>query len=172
MPRKFIKRFLPDPQTIKEHKNLRMFGSALHDPNLWHLNRRSVAVAFAIGMFMAFVPMPFQMVPAAAMAIYMRANLLISVALVWITNPVTMPPIFYFCYFIGTQVLGKKVNQFAFDVSWQWFSSELGRVWQPFLLGCLIMSTFFSIVGYLTIQGIWRWHVAREWQKRKLRKNK
>jgi uncharacterized protein (DUF2062 family) len=170
MPRKFIKRFLPDPQTIKEHKHLRMFGTALHDPNLWHLNRRSVSVAFAIGLFMAFVPMPFQMIPAAALAIYLRANLLVSIALVWISNPVTIPPIFYFCYLVGTMILGDTVNQFAFEVSWQWFRSELSLVWQPFLLGCLVVSTTASLAGYWGIQGVWRWHVVREWERRKLKK--
>ena len=170
MPRKFIKRFLPDAHTVREHKHLRMFGSALHDPNLWHLNRRSVSVAFAIGLFMAFVPMPFQMIPAAALAIYLRANILISIALVWISNPVTIPPIFYFCYLVGTWILGKQPNPFEFEMSWQWFASELARDWQPFLLGSLVVSTVSSLIGYWGIRGLWRWHVVREWEKRKDRK--
>lgn len=171
MPKKFIKRFLPDPHTIREHKHLRMFGSALHDPNLWHLNRRSVSVAFAIGLFMAFVPMPFQMIPAAALSIFLRANILIAIALVWISNPLTIPPIFYFCYLVGTMILGAQVNQFAFEVSWQWFTSELSLVWQPFLLGCLVVAITSSFVGYWGMRGLWRWHVVKEWEKRKHRKH-
>lgn len=171
MPKKFIKRFLPDPHTIREHKHLRMFGSALHDPNLWHLNRRSVSVAFAIGLFMAFVPMPFQMIPAAALSIFLRANILIAIALVWISNPITIPPIFYFCYLVGTMILGAHVNQFAFEVSWQWFTSELSLVWQPFLLGCLVVAITSSFVGYWGMRGLWRWHVVKEWEKRKHRKH-
>ena len=78
MAKKLIRRYLPDAHKIRDHKHLRLFGTLLHDPNLWHLNRRSVAGAFAVGLFMAFVPMPFQMIPAAALAILLRVNLPIS----------------------------------------------------------------------------------------------
>ena len=67
MAKKLIRRFLPDAHKIRDHKHLRVFGTLLHDPNIWHLNRHSVAGAFAVGLFMAFVPMPLQMIPAAAL---------------------------------------------------------------------------------------------------------
>ncbi len=176
MPKKFIKRFMPEPHRVKEHKHLQFLGDALHNPSLWHLNRRSVSIAFAIGLFMAMMPMPFQMIPAAVLAIVLRANLLLSVALVWISNPITMPPIFYFSYKVGAAIIGRQGSNFAFEVSWQWLSTELAQVWQPFLLGCFVVGIVLSITGYFTIQGLWRLHVVREWEKRKLarqmRKNK
>ena len=97
MPKKIIKRMMPDHQTIKENKYLKIFGNLLHNANLWHLNRHSVAKAFAVGLFFAFIPVPFQMVLAAGLAIIVHANLPLSIALVWITNPLTMPFIFYAC---------------------------------------------------------------------------
>ncbi|MEC8208404.1 MAG: DUF2062 domain-containing protein, partial [Pseudomonadota bacterium] len=48
MPKKFIRRFLPDHQSIKQNKALKIFGKVLHEPNLWHLNRRSASGAFGI----------------------------------------------------------------------------------------------------------------------------
>ena len=69
MPKRLIKKFFPDPETIKEHKHLKVFGSLLYDPNLWHLNRRSFAGALAVGLFVAFIPLPTQMIIAAALAI-------------------------------------------------------------------------------------------------------
>eukprot|EP00487_Bulimina_marginata_P007241 TRINITY_DN2794_c0_g1_i1.p1 TRINITY_DN2794_c0_g1~~TRINITY_DN2794_c0_g1_i1.p1 ORF type:complete len:100 (-),score=0.93 TRINITY_DN2794_c0_g1_i1:149-448(-) len=72
MPKNLIKKYLPDPDFIKEHKNLRIFGELLHNANLWHLNRRSAAGAFAVGIFMAFVPVPFQMLLAAGAAILLK----------------------------------------------------------------------------------------------------
>ncbi|SIQ68664.1 DUF2062 domain-containing protein [Aeromonas hydrophila] len=48
MPKRLIQRWLPDPATLKEHKHLRLFGKLLLDANLWHLNRRSAAGAFAV----------------------------------------------------------------------------------------------------------------------------
>ncbi|WP_426360203.1 DUF2062 domain-containing protein [Pseudocolwellia sp. HL-MZ19] len=167
MPKKFLKRLMPDPHSIKNNKYLQIFGGLLHNASLWHLNRRSIAKAFAVGLFFAFVPVPFQMVLAAGIAILVNANLPISLALVWITNPLTMPAIFYLCYLVGTWVINAPEKAFEFDPSWQWVSDSLTTIGPAFLLGCLICATFFSIVGYVGINIIWRSSVAKEWQKRK-----
>ena len=167
MAKKLIRRYLPDAHKIRDHKHLRVFGTLLHDPNLWHLNRRSVAGAFAIGLFMAFMPMPFQMIPAAALAILLRVNLPIAVALVWITNPVTSPPISYFCYRLGAWVLDTPVHAVEFQISWEWITTELIRVWKPFLLGSLLVGAVCAATGYFGMHALWRWHVIREWERRK-----
>ena len=170
MAKKLIRRYFPDPHKIRDHKHLRLFGTLLHDPNLWHLNRRSVSGAFAVGLFMAFLPMPFQMIPAAALAILLRVNLPISVALVWLTNPITMPPIFYFCYTIGALVLDTPIRAVEFQISWEWINTELHRVWKPFLLGSLLVGTTCAAVSYFGIRALWRWHVVRDWERRKDRR--
>ena len=167
MPKKIIKRWMPDHHTIKSNKHLQIFGDLLHNPNLWHLNRRSVSKAFAVGLFFAFIPVPFQMVLAAGAAILFHANLPLSVALVWITNPLTMPAIFYFCYVAGTWVLGANEKAFHFEASWQWVLDSLTTIGPAFLTGCGVLAVLFSIIGYIVIQGVWRFSVAREWQKRK-----
>ena len=110
MPKRLIKRWLPDQDKLKEHKHLRLFGKLLLDANLWHLNRRSAAGAFAVGLFMAWIPLPCQMLLAAGGAILFRVNLPLSVALVWLSNPVTMPPLFYGAYLVGCQLLAIKLE--------------------------------------------------------------
>ncbi len=167
MPRKLIQRFLPTPEKIKNQKGLHLLGDWLHDPNLWHINRVSVSRAFAVGLFMAFVPLPSQMVMAAALAIWFRCNLALSVALVWITNPVTMPVIFYAAYKFGTLLLNTPPTDFAFELTWEWLGSELATIWQPFLLGCFVSGLIAALLGMYGSSLLWRWHVVHRWQKRK-----
>lgn len=169
MPKKFIKRLMPDHQTIKTNKHLQIFGDFLHNPNLWHLNRHSIAKAFAVGLFFAFVPVPFQMFLAAGMAIIVHANLPLSVALVWITNPLTMPAIFYFCYLVGTWILAAPEKKFAFEASWQWLAESVSTIGPAFIVGCAALAVLFSIFGYCFIQLMWRYNVSKELKKRALR---
>ncbi len=172
MPRKLIKRYMPDRDKIRDHKHLKCFGTLLHDPNIWHLNRRSVSGAFALGLFCAFIPVPFQMLIAAALAIFFRVNLPISVGLVWITNPLTIPPMFYFAYKVGAWVLGLPTHEFSFELSTEWLMSELGAVWQPFLLGCLILGVLSGLLGFAAIRLFWRFHIWQYLKRRRLRKKR
>ena len=169
MPKKFIQRWMPDHDKVRSHPHLnKVFGSLLHDPNLLHLNRRSVTGAFFVGLFMAFVPIPFQMLPAAALSIWWRVNLPISVGLVWITNPITIPPLFYFAYKIGAWTLHLPVRHIDFhDISWHWLTSELAAIWEPFLLGCFICALGSATLGAITIRLLWRLNVVRQWERRK-----
>lgn len=170
MPRKFIRKYMPDHDKIRNHVQLnRVFGNLLHDPNLLHLNRRSVSSAFAVGLFIAFVPVPFQMLLAAAAAIIVRCNLPIAVALVWITNPFTMGPIFFFSYKVGTWFLGTPIRAVQFAPSWEWFSSELGVIWQPLLLGSFGMGLVSAALGYGVIRLLWRLRLRNYLRDRRLR---
>ena len=167
MPKKIIERFMPKPETLRNHKNLRMFGKLLHKPNLWSLNRRSAPAAFAVGLFVAWIPMPFQMVLAAALAIIFNCNLPISVALVWITNPITMPFMFYAAYMLGAKILNHPPQNFAFEATWAWIEASLSTIGPPFLLGCLVMGAIFSVVGFLLIKVLWKYSILLKWNKRK-----
>lgn len=166
MPRKLIKRYLPDPDSIKTNRFLKVFGKVIHDPQLWHLTRYSVGHAFLVGLFCAFIPVPFQMLLAAGGAIIFRANIAISVALVWITNPFTMPFIFGFAYLVGVWLLGQESSEFAFELSWDWLTQNLNQFWEPFLLGCFVCGVVAAILGYGGIRLFWRWHILSAWQKR------
>ena len=146
---------------IREHHSLRIFGRLLNDPYLFHLNKRSVSGAFAVGFFSAWIPMPLQMLIAAAIAITVRVNLPLAVILVWVTNPVTMAPMFYSAYIVGIWFTGDTVQQFEFKPSYQWFTQELQNIGEPFLLGCLILATASSIAGFLTIKLLWNERLSR-----------
>ena len=169
MPKHLVKRYAPDPQSIREHKHLRVFGNLIHDPNLWHLNRRSVAGAFAVGLFWAFIPIPFQMLTAAATAIPSRVNLPISVALVWVTNPVTMPPMFYCNYLVGIWLLGVPAESTDFQPTLEWLYDSMSYIWQPLYLGSLVCGLIAAVSSYCVMRTLWRLHVIRQMKRKKQR---
>lgn len=172
MPRKIIKRWMPDDDTFRRHKHLRFLNWLMHDPNLWHLNRYSVSGAAAVGLFMAWVPLPFQMVLAAITAIIFRVNLPISVVLVWITNPITIPPMFFFAYMTGCYVLGQPVLDIDFSISMEAMKAGLDSIWGPLLFGCLIVGIISSLVGYFGMHFLWRLHIISAWRERRRQRKK
>jgi len=168
MPRRFIKKHFPDHNTIRDHKHLRLLKPLLSDPNLLHLNRRSVSGAVFVGLFIAWIPVPFQMLLSAIAALIIRVNLPIAVAMVWFSNPLTMPPLFYFAYQVGSWILELPPMGFEFELSFEWLGKSLGVIWQPFLLGCLVVGVGTLLIGGYSVRLLWRWKVIQSWNERKL----
>jgi len=149
-------------------KGLGFLGTMLHNPNIWHLNRHSVSKAFVIGLFWMSIPIPLQMLASALTAILFRANLPISVALVWISNPLTMPPIFYFNYLVGSFILGDEAQEsLHFELSWHWIFNVLGELWLPLYLGSIVVGLVLGFISYLAVKLLWRHHVYKNWLARK-----
>lgn len=169
MPRRIIKKYMPDPKKLQQQKSLRFLGKLLEDPGLLHLTRKSVANAFMVGIFCAFIPVPFQMVLAAAGAMLLHCNLPISVGLVWITNPVTMPVMFYGTYLVGATLMGVEARPMPDEMTLEWLGQLLNDAWRPLYLGSFIVGVIMAILSNIGIRLLWRWHVNRSWNKRKLR---
>lgn len=167
MTKHIIKKMFPGMERMHGHRALAPLGPRLKSPDLWHLNRRSVAGAFAVGLFVAFLPLPMQMLIAATVALVVRVNLPISVILVWISNPVTMPPLFYTAYTLGRKVLNASPRPIRPEFSWEWFTSELLTIWQPLLIGSLLLAVVASTTGYLLVRLLWRLNVVRRVRSRR-----
>ena len=170
MLKKLIKRLSPKMHEMRTHPQLKYLNTLIHKENLWHVNRNSIANAFAVGLFCVFIPVPFQMIPAAFIAVWVGANIPVSVLLVWISNPFTVAPIFYLCYKLGQLILQTPVSEFH-------NSSDMNQImetmplWQPFLLGCLVMSCVSSIIGYTMVKVLWRIHILSYLKQRRIRRN-
>jgi len=167
MPRRLFKRYMPDPSRLRRHQSLRVLGGLLDRPNLWHLNRHSVARAMGVGVFCAFLPIPLQMMVAAGLAIALRANLCISVSLVWLTNPLTMPVVFYCTYRLGAWLMGTPPRQLPEQWTWEWLTGQLATGWQPFLLGSLVAGLVLATMAYAGTRLYWRWRAGRQWRRRR-----
>lgn len=172
MPRQLLKRYMPNPDRIKRNKSLRFLGTMLHNPNLWHITRHSVARAMACGLFVAMLPIPMQMLLSTLFAVLFHANLPISVGLVWLTNPITMPPVFFAQYKIGTLLLGTPERSMPMELSLSWLSSEIHHIWQPMLAGSLLTAIIAGTLGYFGTLLYWRFWVSRNWKRRKVRRSR
>ncbi len=172
MPRKLLQRLLPAPHRLRQERSIRLLGDALHDPNLWHLNRHSAAGAVAVGLFCAFMPIPFQMLLAAALAVLLRVNLPIAVVLVWVTNPLTMAPIFLAVYRLGAWILHTPAPDLHFQASREWLSANLVTFWKPLLVGGMVVGTLAALTGWCAMQVFWRAYVLRRYRHRHRRRRR
>jgi uncharacterized protein (DUF2062 family) len=168
VPRRFLKRRLPDMHSLLADRRLRWFGLGLKDSDLFHLNRRSVSMAFFVGIFTAFIPAPGQLLIAGFLALLARCNLPIALALVFISNPVTVPPLTLLCYRVGALLLGKTGTVPRFEFTWEWLTTQGLHLVPTLLMGCAVVGLSSGLLGYLAVRWLWRWHAVTRWQQRKI----
>lgn len=167
MPRPFFDRVLPKPSKLRDRWYLRPFDALVHDPALRATHRKGVSKAFAIGLFLGWMPIPGQMVVAALWAIWARCNVAVAVVSVFVTNPVTMGPMFYYAYRLGAWLLGRTPGQFHIELSFDWLLTGLARTWEPLLLGCGIMGVITAVLGYLGLNLLWSRQTYKRWRSRR-----
>ena len=178
MPRKYLRKFLPSAHSVKNHRHLRLFVPVLRHPNLWHLNRHSVAGGVAVGLFTGLIPGPVQMIFAAIFAIVFRVNLPVAVFTTLYTNPLTFVPLYIVAYEIGAFVTGKSnsvqnlYTEFQAESLADWvpsFFNWVASLGTPLLVGIPILGAILSVCGYFLAQGLWRLHVVIQWRRRQKR---
>ena len=179
-----FKRLLPTPEQLAASRWLRWLGPALLHPRLWHASRRGVALGVAIGVFFGFL-IPLAQIPfSAAAAVALRANLPTAVASTLVTNPVTMPPLYYAAFKLGTKLLGREgdaagvpATSAATDVvdeppsdesSWQLAWRKLRSLGAPLLLGLSLMAVCSGVAVYCVISVAWAVRVRLK-RRRRLR---
>lgn len=145
-------KFIPTKRKIIQTKQLRFIAHRLHDRRLWRFDHHSVPIACGIGVFLSFMPIPFQMIVSIIIGIFARANLLLCVVLVWISNPVTLGPILYFSYRIGKWILGSPEVDFPKQLDAGDLFHQLHLVWQPLILGCFVCGIIAGVGVYLILK--------------------
>lgn len=183
MPRKFFRKYLPDAESIKHNRYTRFFGPALQHPNLWHLNRRSVAGGVAVGMFTGLIPgsNPVQFTAAAILSMIFRVNLPVAMFVTFYTNPFTIVPLYFLAYKLGAFFIGQhngnlpqhELNLWDLPLT-DWipalihWATVMGK---PLALGLFLMALLFAVVGYAAVHLAWRAYVVLKWRKRKMRRS-
>lgn len=167
MPRRLFKPLSRQRHRWKERWFMRPFRLILEHPVYWSLNRRNVTRAVALGLFLAFVPLPIHMLLAAIFAILLRLNVPAAIMATFISNPLTIVPLYIFAYLVGCTLLGVPAQPMHFDLSWHWLSTGLLPIWKPFLLGCLVMGVTTALTGYVVLGGIWHLGLVLKYHERK-----
>lgn len=134
-----------------------------------------IAMGVAIGFFIGWLPIVgIQMVVAVIVCTIFRANKVVPIFPIWLTNPVTMVPIYSFNYWIGWLVVGgppladlaavlkrmitppdptDEMGRFAawWDGVKHAFHELLSMGWEmqlPLWLGCIIVGLALAIPSY------------------------
>jgi uncharacterized protein (DUF2062 family) len=123
---------------------------------------RSKAGGVGLGVFIAFTPtVGVQMPIAFGAATILGVNSPLAVAMAWLTNPVTVPPVYYFEYRIGAWMLGQdaigSVDDFwkhwesvsaAHEGYWARVTHLAADVGYPLFLGSLPVALILALLAY------------------------
>ena len=126
-------------------------------------NRKMITRGVVLGIFIAFIPMPMQM---AAVLLFMplfRFNVPIALAMCWLSNPITMPPMYYIEYELGSFLLG--ISPQPVELTLEWFSNNMDAIFIPLYFGTLIFSVVGSISSYFLVTYFWKLSACRDKKK-------
>lgn len=165
----------PTRESLEELRWLRPFAHRVLEPSLWRFTRRSVPRGVALGLLVGiFLMIPgLQIIGAALLALPCRANVPVSVAMTFLSNPATTPFILYLSLVVGNRfvqstadlgTLTMMIENGASLVEWaNWAASSAAPA---LLAGLFVISVVAASVGYLLSSFMWRAWISRKWTLR------
>lgn len=173
---------MPTAQTIQENRYLKPLGRYLHHHYLWQFNRRGVAGGLAVGLFFGILSPVAQILLGAIGSVMFRVNLPVAAFATLVTNPFTVPPIYYAAYRLGKWMLGGeaagdedfdpemigKLADHQGDVG-NWFTTAVDwvqGVGPQLMLGLAVFATIAAVLGYVLVSVIWQLQARYRWRRR------
>ena len=129
-------------------------------PEFLSTNRKMVSRAVFIGLFIAFIPMPMQMLLVIAMIPFFKFNVPIALAMCWLSNPFTMPGMYYVEYITGAFLTGS--DPLVVEVSVEWFSNNINDIFVDLYVGTFFYATIGSLIGWWLVNHFWKSSVKRD----------
>lgn len=123
-------------------------------PEIWQWHKSNIAKSVLIGCFIAFLPLPCQMILAALASVVFGAYLPLSVALVWISNPITFIPLTWVCLAVGCNLLQIDMTILSHLKTGQYWQT-LQTYWQPLIVGSLVCGLSLGLIGYYLTHYSW-----------------
>lgn len=138
------------------------------------VNRRMITRGIGIGLFWGFIPMPMQMLAVISSTPFVRFNVPMAISMVWLSNPFTMPAMYYMEYLTGNFILGREGIS-DISLSLEWFSANLSNIFVPLYVGTAFYAIIVSLVIYISLNWFWVYSVKKErkeQQKQRRKRNK
>ena len=120
----------------------------------FNINRKMITRGIFMGLFWGFIPMPMQMLAVLAVTPLIRFNVPMAIAMVWLSNPFTMPPMYYMEYLTGNFILGRE-GIADIELTLAWFSDNMGDILVPLYVGTAFYSIVVSSLVYLFVNWLW-----------------
>jgi uncharacterized protein (DUF2062 family) len=170
---RWLKRITPDRCTLEKLWCLRPFAALVVDRGCWTFNRTSVVRAFSLGLLIAFVPptplLPLHLTLCALLGILFRLNIPVLVATVFVSNPLTWFPQVAGSIWVGAKLMGLDLVPMLHQVTHHNLWSHLNQLWEPLLLGALVLGVLTAALGYALGQLAWRARILYHLRRRRLR---
>ncbi len=151
-------------KTLKKtskHEKLKSFIKKYKiPPEYLSTNRKMVSRAVLLGIFIAFIPMPMQMAAVLAFMPFFKFNVPIGLAMCWLSNPITMPPMYYMEYLTGSFLLNMKPE--PVELTLTWFSDNIDKIFIPLYFGTAMYSIFGSLLAYWAVNHFWKGSVEKD----------
>lgn len=111
---------------------------------------RKIAIGMAIGVFVGITPtIPLHTILSTGIVLIFRQNLTAALLGNWISNPLTIPLLYFTEYEIGQHLLGMSQDKFIFnEFSFQEIMRAGWEIFYPLQLGGLILAPLFAVLAY------------------------
>ncbi len=143
------------------------FRRIMKEPRYWGIRRRTVAPAFALGLFLSFLPLVGQPIIGTLIAIAARFNIPIAFVTPLVIGLPLTPVFYYSSYRLGGWLLSLPPQPFDYEWSWDWLSSTFVSFWEPMLLGGVVLGTLAALLGYVIVDVMWRFSI---WEYKRLKR--
>lgn len=154
-----LRALTPSRERLATTPGLQRLAPYLAHPKLWQWSRRSVALGVAVGMFIGLLFPVAQILFAAAAAVCLRANVAVAAVGTLVSNPLTVPPIYYAAYHMGAWATGTSAaNGMSLLDPWSVWE-HIGSVGLPLVTGLAMTAVAAALASYLLVSQTWVWRV-------------
>lgn len=166
---RYTRSIMPTREEMARNRFIRPYAHRVLRSELWRFTRRSVPRGVALGIAAGIIIPLGQIFVAALLALPFRANVPVAAVTTFITNPATIPFVWWFANWVGSTLLqvdqstmiapvSTAMQQTEFDRFLEWLTGETLVT----AFGLVALASICSSVGYLLSAWGWRWWVARK----------